>query len=178
MFDLNQNVVYPGYGVARVNRIIERMVGAQIEHFYELKFLHKDMTILVPVANMSAVGLRTLSSHACVELVFKLLSNPILRNSGCGEVLSSWNKRNKKYQALLRSGDLVEISKIYRDLQYLAQTKELSFGERTLLAQTETLLAEEIAMVSHVVPEQAVLQMRAFFGPARTVVQKQARQAL
>ena len=178
MFALNENVVYPGYGVARVNRVIERVVGQHTTHFYELKFLHRDMAILVPVDNLAAVGVRMLSSPDYVEAVFKMLAVPAHKDLSADGTVSSWNKRNKKYQTLLRSGDLIEISKIYRDLQYLAQTKELSFGERALLMQTEALLSEEIAMVAHGAPEQMVLRLRAVFGHTYTSASKHTMSAL
>jgi len=178
MFALNQSVVYPGYGVARVNNIIERSVGAHVEHFYELKFLHKEMTILVPVDTLSSVGLRPLSHSVCVDMVFKLLADSLLVGVCAEGVVVNWNKRNKKYQALLRSGDLVEISKIYRDLQHLARTKDLSFGERALLAQTEILLAEEIAMISHALPEHIIAQMRSLCGCRSSASGKQSESLL
>jgi len=164
MFALNDKVVYPGHGVARVNRIIERTVCGNLTHFYELKFLNKEMIILVPLDNLSSVGIRSLSSRDYIQDVFKTLMIPAKKcSTGCDFNTSSWNKRNKKYQSCLRSGDLVEISKIYRDLHYLSQEKELSFGERNLLVQTEALLAEEISMVEEVGKDNAVNQLRACF---------------
>jgi len=171
MFALNEKVVYPGHGVALINRIIERVVANQVTHFYELKFLNKEMTILVPIDNLDSVGIRALSTRQYIKGVFKTLTMPVTKNPLIELSISSWNKRNKKYQSCLRSGDLVEISKIYRDLHYLAQEKELSFGERNLLLQTEALLAEEISMVEGIVKEKTIHQLRACFThiPSHTI---------
>lgn len=178
MFALNDNVVYPGYGVARVNRVIERVVGNGVARFFELKFLHKDMTILVPVDNLMAVGIRALGSPAHVTEIYAALEMPVDRTALRDAAANSWNKRNKRYQAILRSGDLVEIAKIYRDLQYLSQTKELSFGERALLLQTESLLTEEIAIIECSVPEQVGNQLRTFFMRVHHVTPKQPMSSL
>jgi len=174
MFALNEKVVYPGHGVARVSRIMERIVGGGVVHFYELKFLNKDMTILVPVDNLSSVGVRALSSQDYIQSVFKTLAEVARKNQLSDVAASSWNKRNKKYQAALRSGNLIELSKIYRDLHHLSCAKELSFGERNLLLQTEALLAEEISMVESVVREDAIGQLRSFFEPHLQRQQKAA----
>ena len=163
MFALNDKVVYPGHGVARVTRIIERSIGGQVTNFYELKFLNKEMIILIPIDNLYSVGIRALSTQDYIKSVFQILMEPVKKDPSVELNASSWNKRNKKYQSCLRSGDLVEISKIYRDLHYLAQEKELSFGERNLLLQTEMLLAEEISMVKCVIYEDAISQLRSFF---------------
>lgn len=162
MFILDEKVVYPGHGVAKIHRIVEKKIADNTAKFFELKFLSKDMTILVPTHNLTSVGVRRLSSVAHIKTVFKLLREPAVQMSN--ELSSSnWNKRNKEYQCKLRSGSIQEISKIYRDLKHIAAYKELSFGEKNLLQQTEALLAEEIAIVHEIQEEKAVETLRAPF---------------
>jgi CarD family transcriptional regulator len=78
---------------------------------------------------------------------------------------SNWNKRNKEYQLKLRSGDIQEIGRIYRDLRSIEKRKELSFGERTMLQQTESLLIEEIALVRDMQEERAIEDLRSVLPP-------------
>lgn len=160
MFGINQKVVYPGHGVAIVQRILEKSLAGKIAYFYELKFVHKDMTILVPVDNIASVGVRELSSIQQVTLVYGFLRAPAVKISQQDLTASSWNKRSKKYQFLLRTGDIFEIAKIYKDLSFIASFKELSFGERALLAQTEGLLVQEIAFVENRAEQDVAEQIR------------------
>ena len=162
MYSLNEKIVYPGHGVAKINRILEKNVGDKVAIFYELKFLNKEMTILVPTANLS-IGIRKLSTEENIDYIFKILSEPAIIINNKELSSSSWNKRSKQYQFKLRSGDLLEISKIYKDLQHISQYKELSFGERNLLQQTENLLVEEISLVKCLLQEKAVEKLRSFF---------------
>lgn len=164
MYHVSEKVVYPGHGVAIVNRILEKIVGGQVTAFYELKFINKDMTVLVPTNNSSSVGIRSLSSTDKIDDIFKLLAQPDKKISNYELTASNWNKRNKEYQNKLRTGNLKDISEIYRDLKYIAQQKELSFGEKNLLNQTESLLAEEISIVKKVNEEQALEHLRALFA--------------
>lgn len=159
LFALNEKVVYPGHGVARINRIVEKHVAGSQTCFFELKFLNKDMTILVPTQNLTSVGIRRLSSVEHIGKIFNTLAEPSARTSH-DLALSNWNKRNKDYKAKLVSGDLDEISKIYRDLSAMAAFKELSFGEKTLLQQTEALLAQEISLVQNTDEKKAIEQLR------------------
>ena len=46
MFSLDEKVVYPGHGVAKINRIIDKKVGSSSMSFIELKFLNNDGTHL------------------------------------------------------------------------------------------------------------------------------------
>jgi CarD family transcriptional regulator len=164
MFVLGEKVVYAGHGVAKISRIIEKKVAGSITCFFELKFINKDMTILVPTNNLTTVGVRRLSSRENIDSIYKILSEPCVQVVN-DLVTTNWNKRNKEYQGKLRSGNLAEICKIYRDIKHIATYKELSFGEKNLLQQTEALLAEEISIVENVIEEKAIEQLRSLVTP-------------
>lgn len=164
MFSLNEKVVYPGHGVAKINRVIEKVVGGHLTSFFELKFLDSEMTILVPVKNLSSVGVRKVSSDEIIKELFQKLSKPLANQAGseciayCG---SNWGKRLKKYQGKISSGDPLKICDIYRDLTFLSTTKDLSFGEKSLLQKIEHLLVQEISVVTRINKDQALAQLRA-----------------
>ncbi|KKP35410.1 MAG: BadM/Rrf2 family transcriptional regulator [candidate division TM6 bacterium GW2011_GWF2_32_72] len=147
MFSLNDKVIYPGHGVAKVVRILEKCIAGKPTQFFELHLMSKDMTVLVPVCNLSVIGVRKISSSDFIQDIFNMLAVPIKIAENTEGLPVNWNKRNKDYQAKLRSGDLLEISKIYKTLKLISARKELSFGEKYLLQQTEGLLVEEIALV-------------------------------
>jgi CarD family transcriptional regulator len=163
MFRLNEKVVYPGHGVAQINSIIEKNVSSKVVAFYELCFLHKEMTILIPTENVESTGIRKLTTQANIKNIVKVLAEPLKKINPQEFGMSNWNKRSKQYSFKLKSGDLVEIAKIYRELQCMSQQKELSFGERSLLVQTEELLTEEISLVKNTVEEETLDFLRGFF---------------
>lgn len=163
MFARNQKVVYPGHGVAIISCIVEKKIAGRSLQFFELRFLNKDMTILVPTDNATAVGIRPLSSTEYINEIFTLLSQPVIIKQ-LDAAVSNWNKRNKEYQGKLRSGNLLELCAIYRDLRHIEVNKELSFGEKSLLQQTENLLIEEIAIVTKVDVADAAKQLKDLVG--------------
>lgn len=166
MFSLHQKVVYPGHGVAEISRIFEKKIGNQVSVLLELKFLHKDMTVMVPMDKADEVGIRPLTS---CDSINKILSSCVQspKKIDIHELsASNWNRRNKDYQNKLRTGSLEAISSIYSDLKAISCHKELSFGEKTLLQKTETLLVEEISAASNVAEEKAIEQLRSFFIPS------------
>lgn len=173
VFSSHQKVVYPGHGVAEISRIFEKKIGNHVSILLELKFLHKDMTVMVPMDKTNEVGIRPLTSGDSIN---KILSNCLQapRKIDIHELsASNWNRRNKDYQNKLRTGSLEAISSIYSDLKAISCYKELSFGEKTLLQKTETLLVEEISASNNMEEEKAVEQLRSFFVPSlKTVYQK------
>jgi CarD family transcriptional regulator len=164
MFRLKEKVVYPGHGVAYINDVIEKCVTGAATTFYELKFLHKDMTVLVPTHNAEVAGIRPLSSTETINEALKVLTQPARKIHHYEFTASNWNKRNKEYQAKLRTGNIRDLSEIYRDLCYIATQKELSFGEKNLLQHIEFLLVEEIALVRHLDEDQAIAELRSVFN--------------
>jgi len=172
MFSLGDKVVYPGHGVAKISRIVDKVVAGTVLNLFELEFLSKDMTILVPTSNLESVGVRKLSSSESIDNAFEVLAKPaqLCRES----VLSNWNKRSKDYQCKLRTGDIYEICRIYRDLKHLAIRKELSFGEKSLLRQTEALLVQEISLVKEVDEQKAMAQLRSLFSTVKVTSEVRA----
>ncbi len=159
MFSNNEKVVYPGHGVAVVERIVERKVAGNNAKFFQLRFINKDMMILVPVNSTNKIGIRPLSTNDSIEHVFKFLSSPLdikIKDPNG----SNWNKRNKEYQLRLMSGNLDGICEIYRELKSIEMLKDLSFGEKGLLAKTESLLVEEIVFVSGEKPESILKKIK------------------
>ncbi len=148
--------------MAVVSQAIEKNVAGQKVSFFELAFLNKDMTILVPMNGLNSTGIRRLSSTQNVDDVLRMLTQPTSKDFQ-ELVASNWNKRNKEYQCKLRTGSLYEIGYVYRDLKYIATKKELSFGEKNLLQQTEALLAQEISLVKKMNEDKAVEQLRSLF---------------
>ncbi len=164
MFNLNAKVIYPGHGVAIIEELMERSVAGSQVTFMKLVFMYKDMTILVPTYNVVSIGIRMPSSMELVKKTMdELYSKPERRLESIDFTPSGWNKRHKDYQTKIQSGGLLEIAKIYRDLMYVAQQKDLSFGERALLQTTEELLAQEIQIVKDVAREFVLLEIRTPF---------------
>src|SRR3990167_1710676 len=147
MFLLNEKVIYPGYGVATIHRLVDRLMLGKKTNFFELKFDNKEMTVLIPEDRLESIGVRKLSTLPELTHMFELLSKFFVHDIITEHNASTWNKRNKEYQCKLRSGQLFQISAIYKELQLIALDKELSFGERNLFNQIEFLLIEEITAV-------------------------------
>lgn len=164
MFKLNDKVIYPGHGVAVVEEIAEKRVGESVILLLKLAFLFKDMTILVPLYNANSVGIRYPSEPDVVALaMMELTKQPTRKLESIDFTPSGWNRRHKDYQARIQGGQLIEIAKIYRDLMHVAQQKDLSFGERTLLQTTEELLLQEMQVILNKDRDYVIQELRSPF---------------
>lgn len=164
MFKLNDNVIYPGHGVAVVEEIIEKTVSGASIQFFKLTFLFKDMTILAPTYNSVAIGIRYPSTRTEIDFALGELSKKAERKlESIDFTPSGWNRRNKDYQVKIQSGKLLDVTYIYRDLMYIAQQKDLSFGERAVLQTVEELFVQEVQVVLGYEREVVIQMMRSSF---------------
>lgn len=158
----NEYVVYPGYGVAIIEKEIKREINSSQIIFSELKFLNKDMTILVPKENFENIGIRCLSSLKQMEDIFGIFDFEYPEDWLQNICMISWNRRSKEYQNKIRVGKLTDIATIYRDLKYIEIKKGLSFGEKTVLSQVEFLLCEELAILNNSPLELTIREVKIY----------------
>jgi CarD family transcriptional regulator len=147
MFKINEIMVYPGYGVAKINREVTKEVNGIKLKFYELKFINKDITVLVPRDGIENSGVREVSKEEDIIEIFELFCETFKKEFIEEINLISWNRRSKEYQNKIRSGKIKDIAKIYKSLKYIEKKKILSFGEKAILAQVESLIAEELMVI-------------------------------
>ena len=74
-------------------------------------------------------------------------SDRVLNRHRGGKIsTATWNRRYREYMEKIKTGSLVEIASVLRDLCLLRSDKELSFGERKMLDTARSLLVQELAL--------------------------------
>lgn len=147
LFSVNDLVFYPSYGVAKITRELIKTLNDVQVFFYELKFISRDVVILVPALSAAKYGLRHLSTKNDVSKIFDSFCR-VYPPDWVSEICSiSWNRRSKDYLNKIRGGSIVVTSEIYRDLLFIDCYKPLSFGEKSIFSQVENLLCEEYSII-------------------------------
>ena len=139
MFNIGDYAVCPGHGVGQLVDIEERELGDTKKQFYIIKILANGMTVMVPTDSEN--GIRTLVNENEVEEVYQLLNNHDVKVDN-----STWNRRYRDYCLKIKTGSVVEIAEVLRQLFLLKQKKSLSFGEKKMLEQCRELLAQEFSI--------------------------------
>jgi CarD family transcriptional regulator len=139
MFNLGEHVVCPGHGVGQVLSIESKEVGGEIRSFYSIKIITNGMKVIIPTE--SKEGVRALVTQYDIESVFTLLKDHNVKVDN-----STWNRRHREYTLKVKTGSLLEIADVLRQLFLLKMSKKLSFGERQMLDQCKELIVKEIAI--------------------------------
>ena len=140
-FKIGDKVVYPNHGIGVIEDIEKHKLEGTNGSFYRLRILANDSTVMVPAANISQVGLRRVSTRKEVEKVFGVL--------GDGDVLvhTNWKGRFQDNSNRMRTGEILEVAMVLKNLSLLSQQKTLSYRERRMLDRARYLVVSEIAEV-------------------------------
>jgi CarD family transcriptional regulator len=140
-------VVYPNHGAGYVAGVEEKSVLGEVRRYYVVHIADGGLTLSIP-ADVDS-GLRFCADEEDVAAALDTLR-------GVAEVLpSNWNHRLKHNQEKLRSGEILQVAEVVRDLNAYGGEHGLSTGERTLFAKSRRILASEVALVREIPPEDA-----------------------
>jgi CarD family transcriptional regulator len=108
---------------------------------FVIAFEKDKMTLRVPTAKATAVGMRNLASEELVEKAMKTLK-------GRARVKRAmWSRRAQEYEQKINSGDLMSIAEVVRDLHRNDEEREQSYSERQLYEAALERLTREVAAV-------------------------------
>ncbi|MGE0821999.1 MAG: CarD family transcriptional regulator [Candidatus Binatia bacterium] len=159
MFKVGEKVVYPGHGVGMIEGLQSKSVSGVQRKFYMLRILESEMTIMIPMENVASAGLRPIISKEMVNKVYR-----ILRTKKVEVDQQTWNRRYREYTERIKTGSVLEIAKVLRDLFVIKADKELSFGERKMLDTARNLLVKELAIASSHPEEKILDDLRSIFA--------------
>lgn len=151
MFKIGDLAVYPGHGVGSIESIeIKKIAGGSQSRFYIIKVLASGATIMVPVDNERTVGLRKVINKNAAQKVYEVLKE---RSDTIAD-RQTWNRRYREYMEKVKTGCVMEVAKVFRDLYLLKADKELSFGERRMLDTARNLLVKELSVARKLTEEK------------------------
>ena len=134
-------VVYPTHGVGRIVSIEEQEIAGLSLEMFVISFEKDKMTLRVPTARASEIGMRGLSTPDLVERALDTLR-------GKARVKRAmWSRRAQEYEQKINSGDLMSIAEVVRDLHRNDDQREQSYSERQLYEAALDRLTREVAAV-------------------------------
>ena len=141
-FKIGDKVVYPNHGIGVIENILLKQIAGNAETYYTLRILSNDSTVMVPVSNTGAVGLRPVLPQRNVERVLALLRDSRVNLQG------DWKGRYQENSEKMRTGEVEKVVEVFKSLSYLSSMKTLSYRERKMLDRARFLVISELAEAS------------------------------
>jgi CarD family transcriptional regulator len=149
LYKIGDKVVYPHHGAGTVVKREKREVLGEKREYLTIKILHNDMTVNVPSENAEAVGLRKVIGEEMVKVVVKALTG------GGTQMPKNWNRRFKHNRDKMKTGDILELAEVVRNLSLRDSEKGLSTGEKQMFVKAKKILASELMYAKDMDEEEA-----------------------
>ena len=151
MFEVGDKVVYPHHGAGTVVTKEKRIVLGEDREYLTIKILHNDMTVNVPCENAEKVGLRWVIDEQMVEVVVGALTGVST------EMPKNWNRRFKHNRDKMKTGDILELAEVVRNLALRDHDKGLSTGEKQMYVKAKKILASELMYAKAMSEDEAAV---------------------
>ena len=140
MYAIGDKIVYPMHGAGIVEKIEEKEILGELRKYYVLKVPCGDMKIMIPVDTSDAIGVRNIISAEEIEYILAVL------HAASSKMPDNWNRRYRENMEKLKTGDLVEVAEVVRNLTRTERHKKLSAGEKKMLTNARQILLSEIVL--------------------------------
>ena len=145
MYKKGETIIYPVYGISKINRIYKEMVDGVEKEYYEITF-ENGLFISVPTDQAEKLGLRYPLSKAELKKAAKNLSKKIRIKE---EALSTLADVSKEKLATGKTEDAVELIRMLTSAEKMKQEKNhnLSLTEQTNLTSAVNFVRSEVLSV-------------------------------
>ena len=154
MYQVGEKIVYPMHGAGIVQSIEEQEILGETHKYYVLKISSTEMKLMVPVENAESIGVRPVISSSDLQKVFQDVQDGEETNDSL-----NWNKRYRDNIAKIKTGDIVEVAKVVRNLTKRENDKPLSTCEKKLLTNARNILVSELILATDSTLETAEKQV-------------------
>ena len=153
MFRVGDKIVHPMHGAGIVDEIVTRKVNGVLRDYYSLRLPVGGMLVMIPTENCGEIGVRAVLTAEEADRVLSEIAGIQV------ELEPNWNQRYRENMLRLKSGDLLEVSKVVKCLMLRDSRRGLSTGERKMLHSAKQILISEISMAQDIPYRAAELRI-------------------
>lgn len=169
-------VIYPQHGACVVINMKRMKAFGKTQDYLILKTVINEMTLSIPVDQISTVGVRPPVSSSELQDLVSVLAKADPR------VPANWSRRFKNHQEKLKSGDVYQVAEVVRNLAARDRDSALSAAEKTMYDRARVNLISEIQPALRVTTEEAEIYLdkaleKGVLKPAKPVTKPVAKSA-
>ena len=148
-FKVGQKVVYPNHGVSVIEKIGSSTIDGVEQVYYHLRLLSNDSKVMIPKQNLDLVGLRPLGKKTEIQILFDILSD------GNIDTYKDWKGRYKQNLDKMKTGELLAVTEVLKNLRLVSEKKSLSFREKKMYERAKYFIVSEVSHVRNITEEAA-----------------------
>ncbi len=141
MYKVGDKVVYPMHGAGMIEAVEDREIFDERQPYYRLKIVSEGLQILIPVNKADDIGVRDIVSPAVIDEMLESLKMPM------DKMEKNWNRRYREHLEKLKTGDILEVARVLKNLILMDRIKGLSTGEKKMLNNARNFIVSEMVLV-------------------------------
>lgn len=138
MYNVGDKIFYPLHGAGVINNIEEKNILNEVSKYYIIE-MPGGVTVMIPVDKTEELGLREVVSKEKAEEIIDNFThiNP--------EQTDKWSTRFQENKDKMKTGDIYQITDIYKNLTLRNKHKNLSTSEKKMLMNAKQSLISELS---------------------------------
>jgi len=158
MYQIGEKIVHPLYGAGVIESLEEKDVDGTMQTYYVLQIPVGNLKIMISAAKAGAQGIRGIHhKDDIIGVVSSVLDMEI-------DMPDNWNQRYKENMDRIKSGQLAEVSLVYRNLLLRERERGLSTAEKKLMTTAKQIILSELILSKDIERPDAETLLESIFG--------------
>jgi len=158
MYQAGERIVHPLYGAGVIENLEEKEVEGVLQTYYVLQIPVGNLKIMISAAKAEAQGIRGIhSGDEIVGIISSIIDAPI-------DMPDNWNQRYKENMERIKSGQLSEVSLVFRNLLLRERERGLSTAEKKLMTTAKQIILSELILSKDIQREDAEILLENTFA--------------
>jgi CarD family transcriptional regulator len=148
------------YGAGVIEDIQEKVIDGKTQNYYVMQIPVGNLKIMVSTEKAKNDGLRPVYTKEEVLDILNIQTE--LKSTNTQE---NWNQRNKENLEKIKTGQLLRVLEVYRNLIYREREKGLSSAEKKILTTVKQIILSELIVTQGVnKPEAEEMLVESFLN--------------
>jgi CarD family transcriptional regulator len=149
MYKVDDKIVYPMHGIGVIEAIEKKTVLNKKDDYYIITIVNSGMKVMIPVKNADTIGIRGIIQKKEISKVLNVLkkTNQVTEED--------WKIRYQNNIDKVKSGSILKVAEVLRDLYQRGKEKDLSIMERKLYENAYQFIIYEIAYAKDIEIEES-----------------------
>ena len=150
MYRTGDKVLYPMHGAGVIRQIKSCEILGEVKDYYLLHVPCGDMEVMIPVEACDDIGVRPVGTQEEIDEAISVLGRDSAELSG------NWSKRYRANMDKLKTGDILCVAEVVRNLTRHDRACGLSAGEKKMLSNARKILQSEMMLALGITEDEAL----------------------
>lgn len=152
-FHIGDYIIHPVHGAGIIKEIEEKEILDDLKEYYIIELMLDSLNkIMVPVEKADEIGIRKAESNEKIAAIFDVLTNT-------SEIeikdLGNWNSNYKHNVGMIQSGDIIEVTKVFKHLYKRSCERELGMKDNDMMDKSRKLVVSELILAHNISEKEA-----------------------